>query len=161
MKHLKLFFKKNSTVKHIVIAMAAIALIGFIDATYLAVKHYAGTDLTCGVSGGCNVVTTSEYSQVFGIPVALFGAGYYVSILLLSIGFLDIKDKRILTILKWLPISGLLASAWFVYLQLYVIHAICLYCMGSATTSTLLFLLGMKLLYLDKKRSILNLDELV
>lgn len=128
-----------------------IALVGFTDATYLTIKHYNGSDLSCGLTGGCNEVTSSEYSTVFGIPVALGGALYYLAIFLSTVLYFDNKKDIWTKILQWLPIAGLLASAWFVYLQLYVIHAICQYCMASAATSTLLFILGMSLLYQSKK----------
>ncbi len=150
MLNLKLLSKTQLTVNYIVIAMLVISLFGFADATFLTIKHYNGSDLVCGEHGGCNVVTTSEYATIFNIPVALLGSLYYLSIFLLSVGYLDSKNKTAEKLLSWLPISGLAASAWFVYLQLFVINAICVYCMGSAVTSTLLFILGMTILY--KKR---------
>jgi len=130
--------------------MLVIAIIGFIDATYLTVNHYNGTDLVCGTSGGCTVVTTSTYSQIFGIPVALFGSLYYFFVASLSLAYLQQKNSLILKMLTYIPIIGFLMSGWFVYLQLYVINAICFYCMGSAITSTLLFTSSIKLFFTQK-----------
>ncbi len=124
----------------IVSIMLVIAIIGFIDATHLTISHFNGSELNCGVSGGCNVVTTSEYSELFGIPTALFGSIYYFILASLALFYLQNKNKFALNLLKYLPVTGFIMSAWFVYLQLYVINAICIYCMGSATTSSLLFL---------------------
>lgn len=121
--------------------VAFIAFIGFLDATYLTSAHYGAADLVCGEAGGCDIVTTSEYATVFGIPVALGGVFYYFSILLLSLLFIDTKNKKFLLPIVFLTPLGFLASGWFVYLQLYVINAICYYCMGSALSSTILFLL--------------------
>jgi uncharacterized membrane protein len=118
-----------------------LSFIGFLDASYLTASHYGATELACGLSGGCDTVTTSEYSTVFGIPVALGGALFYFSVLIFSLLFIDTKNKKFLLPIVFLTPLGFLSSVWFVYLQLYVIEAICYYCMGSATTSTLLFLL--------------------
>ncbi len=145
---------KNSSSKTprriLVIVISAIALIGFYDATYLTVKHFQNLTPNCSILEGCDVVTTSVYSKIAGIPVALLGSIYYASILALVIAYVDTKKKLFLKMLAHLTWAGLIASAWFVYLQLVVIGAICLYCMGSAVSSTLLFLLRFPLLkYLD------------
>lgn len=132
--------KDQRYARHIVVALLIIAIIGFADATHLTIAHYTGAELQCGEKGGCNIVTTSKYSMILGVPVALLGALYYVSIIMLCVAYLDSKKQQILYILSWYSIAGLLASLWFVYLQLFVIHAICRYCMGSAATSTLLFI---------------------
>lgn len=75
--------------------------------------------------------------------MALLGVFYYLTMLALAVTFLDRRDKRVLRLASWLSIAGLVASVVFVALQLFVIEAVCLYCMGSALTSTLLFILGM------------------
>ncbi len=135
----------------IVSVMLIIAIIGFIDATHLTISHFNGSELNCGVSGGCNVVTTSKYSELFGIPTALFGSIYYFIIASLALFYLQNKNNFVLTILKYLPVTGFIMSAWFVYLQIYVIHAICIYCMGSAITSSLLFISSLFLKLKNKK----------
>lgn len=130
-----------------------VSFLGFLDASYLTVKHFAGTPLPCSVLRGCEEVTTSQYSVVGGVPVALLGAIYYMAIFVLA--FLYLRNKKvffskfveeinnkadgILKFIAGLTTIGLLASFWFVYLQLFVIKAICLYCMFSAFTSILLF----------------------
>jgi len=121
--------------------IALLSFIGFLDASYLTASHYGAAELICGASGGCDTVTTSSYSTVLGIPVALGGAVYYFSVLILSLLFIDTKNKKFLLPIVFLTPLAFLSSVWFVYLQLYVIEAICYYCMGSALTSTILFLL--------------------
>lgn len=134
----------------IVVLMFIISIIGFIDATYLTVSHYNGNELVCGSSGGCNIVTSSKYSVIFGIPVAGFGALYYLTMATLTFAWLQRKHKTLKQIISYLPITGFVMSVWFVYLQLVVIEAICFYCMGSALSSTLLFIGGMLLLFKKK-----------
>ena len=127
----------------IAIAFLVVSFAGFVDAAYLTVEHFQGNAPNCGEYSGCETVTTSEYSKIAGVPVALLGVFYYLTMLALAVTFLDRRDKRVLRLASWLSIAGLVASVVFVALQLFVIEAVCLYCMGSALTSTLLFILGM------------------
>lgn len=132
--------------------------IGFIDATYLTVVHYQGESPACSLIHGCDVVTSSSYSLFFGIPVALFGLLFYITVILLSVAYIDRKKEIFLHIIAWLSISSFFASIWFVSLQLFVIHAICIYCMSSAITSTILFITGMVYIwkYQKKQRPIIK-----
>ncbi len=115
---------------------------GFLDAAYLTIKYYLGTPITCSIFEGCEKVTTSPYAALWDVPVALLGAAYYLLIFLLVIAFFDTKKAPILSFLARLTPIGFLASLWFLYLQIFVLGAICLYCLVSAFTSTMLFLLG-------------------
>lgn len=135
----------------ILIAILALASVGFIDATYLTVSHYAGVDLYCGVSGGCNTVTNSSYSIMFGVYMAVYGMLYYLSILALTVIYIDTKNKKVLKVLMILPALGFLFSLYLVYLQFFIINAICRYCMLSAGTSTLLLIINMFLIQNYKK----------
>lgn len=137
--------KNNSTQlpKWIVGGFILIAFIGFVDATYLTAKHYLGEAVTCSITSGCEQVTSSEWSVILGIPVALLGAGYYLFMTLGMLMYIDTKKEKLLYYLSRLTVLGLLASIYFVSLQIFVINAYCLYCMGSATTSTILFFLGL------------------
>lgn len=129
----------------------AVSIIGFVDALYLTIEHFRGVVPPCSILKGCEVVTTSSYSVVFGIPVALLGALYYVFFFIFSLAYFDSKKERILSLLSRFSIFGFLASLYFVYLQFFVLKALCIYCMMSATTSTLLFIVGM--FYLFRKNS--------
>ncbi len=132
-------------IKGLAIAFLVIAAIGFADATWLTAKHFLGGPLPC-LTGGCELVTTSAYSNILGIPVALLGAGYYLTQLILAIAYFESKSLTPLRLASYLATAGLLASIYFVSLQLFVLHAICIYCMVSAGTSTTLFILGLLLL---------------
>ena len=138
--------------KIIAILFCILSAIGLLDATYLTVKHYLGGIPPCTLRG-CEVVLTSAYNTIAGVPVALLGVLYYVTILLLSLAYLVSKKEAILRYAAHLTPAGFLASAYFVYLQLFVIKAICLYCMASAATSTLLFILGVYIVIATRKQS--------
>jgi uncharacterized membrane protein len=123
------------------IAILLIALVGFADASYLTLEHFRGVIPPC-TTDGCETVLTSAYSVVAGIPVALGGAIYY---LLIAIGMFAYLDSKNTKILKWTLIAtvlGLFCSVWFVFVQLFLVKAICQYCMLSAVTSTALFVLA-------------------
>jgi uncharacterized membrane protein len=126
----------------LVIIFLIVAFLGFADATYLTVKHFLGSAVTCSLLNGCGPVTSSVWSQIFGIPVALLGSLYYLGMMVLAAVYLESKNEFVGTWLPRLTILGLIASMYFVSLQVFVIQAYCLYCMGSAVTSATLFGLG-------------------
>jgi uncharacterized membrane protein len=127
--------------------------VGFADATYLTVEHYTSFSLPCTITNGCETVTNSAYSLMFGIPVALLGSLYYVGMLLAIYVILEFGVKRYLKYVAMASTAGFVFSLWFVYVQIFLIGAICQYCMISAFTSTLLFAASMKYLY-DLKTSL-------
>lgn len=131
-------FKLN---KFLITSFLVVALAGFADSVYLTTKYYIGT-INCSVFSGCQEVLSSSYSDIFGIPTALLGAFFYLFILINILVYIQYKNKIATNVLAFIPTLGLLFSIWLVYLQLVVINAICIYCMGSALTSTLLFILS-------------------
>lgn len=133
---------------------------GFVDSTYLTVTHFLGATVPCSIVHGCEKVLSSQYSSIFGIPVALLGAFYYLTILVLAVIYFDSRKTSVLKLLACLTPFGFLASLIFVYLQIFVIGAICLYCMVSATTSTILFISGMHYLKKHKVKSEITLEKI-
>jgi|SRR3989344_544084 len=131
--------------KTLKILFLTLSLLGFLDASYLAIKYYQGEVPTCAFFQGCDVVTTSEYAAIFGISIALLGAIYYLSLLILSIIYLDTKNPRFIKIGAVIAGGGFLFSLWLIYLQIFVLNALCLYCIISAISSTSLFIIGLKL----------------
>lgn len=132
------------------VAFLVTSALGFLDATYLTVEHYRGVVPPCSIVSGCEAVTTSRYATVSGMPVALLGALYYLTILVLAVAYLDRRQSVWLRLAAYLTFVGLAASVWLVYLQLFVIKAICLYCLFSAATSTILWGLGITVLVLGR-----------
>ncbi len=133
--HLQQFLNKYIVVFFIV------AGLGFIDATFLSVEHYRGEIPPCSLTGGCETVTTSEYSKIMGIPVAYTGALYYLIVLILLILYVDLRREIFIKGIFGLTTIGFLGSIYFTFLQFFVIKAICPYCLFSALTSTILFFL--------------------
>ncbi|MCX6734696.1 MAG: vitamin K epoxide reductase family protein [Candidatus Peregrinibacteria bacterium] len=145
--------KSTHLPKWLIWSLIIVSFIGFLDASYLTIAHYTGLALRCSVFSGCEQVTTSPYSVVLGIPVALMGVLYYLTILLATLFYYDSRKSYLPKYIAWATNAGLAASVWFVFLQLFVIKAICQYCMISATTSTLLFIFGIIIIkqYGEKK----------
>jgi len=124
------------------VATLIVALIGFADATYLVIEHFRGVVPPCTITAGCELVLTSPFSVVWGIPVALLGSLFYLLIAAGAFAYLESKNEEILRYTLQFTMFGLLASIWFVFLQVFILHSYCAYCMGSALTSTTLFILA-------------------
>ena len=133
-----------SAANKIVVAILICAALGFIDASYLTVSHYFAIPLPCSIVNGCEKVTTSVYSTVFGVPLALFGAAYYLAMVLLSVFSFDRKNERSMKVVAVLSTAGFLVSLGLVSIQLFVLDSICLYCMTSAAITTIVFLLSIR-----------------
>ncbi len=137
-----------------VIAFLVVALIGFADAAYLTVEHYQNVIPPCTTSG-CETVLTSAYSTLFGLPVSLWGVIYYLVIAIGAIIYVEARfvskqvrpiHEKLIALTLRATVAGLIASAYFFYLQAAVIHSFCQYCLGSAATSTILFVLAVCML---------------
>ena len=128
--------------KNLAIAFCVVSFIGFLDATFLAVKFFLHEPVRCSLLEGCATVTSSAYAHLGPVPVALLGTIYYLAMFILSVHYLDTHDARRFLLTTKLAILGFCASLWFVALQIFIIQAICIYCMLSAISSTTLFILG-------------------
>ena len=107
---------------------AVVALIGLGIATYLTIVHYAGGAPVCAIAHGCETVQKSRYAEFAGIPVAVLGLLGYVA-LLISLA----KDTEAFrTASAFIALAGLGFSGYLTYLELFTIHAICIWCVGSA-----------------------------
>jgi len=140
--------------KWVLIVFALVAFIGFIDAVYLTAVHFLGQSPGCSILEGCEEVTSSEYATIGFIPISLFGAVYYLFVFLLTILALDGGKRGALIaaiITTWIAFAVTLV---LVFLQVFVIKALCLYCMASALTTTILFVMGLVLLQYKKGRSL-------
>jgi uncharacterized membrane protein len=121
--------------------MIALAVLGLFVAGYLLVSHYSEANVLCVEGGGCDRVRQSIYSEVLGMPVALLGVLGY----LLILGTLILEETNS----EWaaaapllvfgLTLVGVLYSAYLTYLELFVILAICPYCVTSAVVMVALF----------------------
>jgi uncharacterized membrane protein len=115
-------------------AAIGVALAGLGIATYLTVVHYSGGDPVCAVAHGCATVQQSDYAALAGVPVALLGVLGYLGVLAALIR--DGEAWR--TAAAFLSLAGLGFSAWLTYVEVGVLNAICIWCVGSAICMALL-----------------------
>lgn len=122
------------------IVAALVAVVGIIDAVYLTVHHYTAEPVPCGAEFDCGAVLNSSYAEIAGIPLAAFGAAaYFVAF---SLAVLTAFGDRRMWKLFGVQVTLMAAfSVWLFYLQAVVIGAYCQYCLISAATTLILFLL--------------------
>ena len=116
------------------LSMTLLAATGLVVALYLAITKLAGGSPVCGPLRGCETVASSEYSVLFGVPVAVFGVAYSVVLLALSIAWWRQGDRRALLGAYGLGLLGCFVVAALTYLEVAVIEAICVYCVVYAIT---------------------------
>lgn len=139
--------------------LALISLVGLFVAGYLALYKlgYIGT-ITCTV-GSCETVQTSKWAEFLGLPVAVWGVGYYLAALALSVGSTLPKyeaSRGMTWTLVLLTGWGFVFSAWLTWLELFVIHAICQWCVVSAILATIMFVVA--LLELRRPPAVVELE---
>lgn len=119
---------------------SVIALLGLVDAVYLTVHHYTAVPVPCSILEGCEQVLTSSWSEIGGIPLAAFGAAaYFVAFsLALLTAFGDTRMWKIFGIQATVMAA---VSVWLLYVQGMVIGAFCQFCLLSAASSLLLFVI--------------------
>lgn len=109
------------------LAAAAVALAGLAVAGYLTWAHFDDGVLVCVAGGGCETVQESEYAEIAGVPVAALGLGFYAVVLGLLVG--DSATARLGAAM--LALVGLVFSAYLLVLQLFVIDAVCAWCLAN------------------------------
>jgi uncharacterized membrane protein len=125
--------------------IAVISLAGLFIGIYLTLYHYGmiGT-LVCGVSS-CEQVQTSRWAMFLGVPIATWGAAYYALMLIVSMARIQprFEDSAGLTLATFvLACWGMIFSAWLNYLEAFVIHAWCEWCLTSTALVLLMFALA-------------------
>ena len=122
------------------ITLLVLTVLGVVLASYLTYIHYAGIKPLCGRNGGgCEIVQTSEYSKLVGVPVALIGLLGYIAILG-SLLVPESETSRLATVA--FTVIGFGFSAYLTYRELFSIHHICEYCVSSAVIVTILMCLS-------------------
>jgi uncharacterized membrane protein len=116
-------------------ALVALAAVGAAIAGYLTLAHYTGAATLCTGVGGCELVQASRFAVVAGVPVALWGLALYLALGALAAWRAVAGPRTPLPArlaLFALALAGVLYSAYLTYLELFVIGAICPWCVASA-----------------------------
>jgi uncharacterized membrane protein len=125
--------------------VATLALAGIFISLYLTLyKLGVIGELSCSI-GSCETVNTSKWSQFLGLPVATWGLFFYIDVFIIAlVGTMPkAADSRAISIVLTAEAAiGVLFSAWLTYLELAVIHAICIWCVTSALVVTAILLVS-------------------
>jgi uncharacterized membrane protein len=124
-----------------------LSLIGLGVAAYLTYVETQSVEAFCGPVGDCNSVQSSSYAKIWGIlPVGLLGAAGYIAILAAWFG----ARQKWGWLSQYAPVAlfgmalfGTIFSIYLTYLELYVIYAVCIWCISSAIIITLLLLVSL------------------
>jgi uncharacterized membrane protein len=116
---------------------AVISLAGLADATYLTVMYLTGETAVCGGSATCFQVLGSAYARIGGIPVAAFGALAYFSAFSFAT-FAAFDYARMRTFFALMVCTMFATTLWLLYVQAFLLHAFCRYCLFSAAAVFLL-----------------------
>jgi uncharacterized membrane protein len=115
--------------------LLVLSLAGLGISSYLAYTHWADATIACGGVGNCNLVNNSEYAELAGVPVALLGALCYAAMIASALAWLWLRPSGLAwpVMLLWgLSVGGTLYSAYLTYIEIFVLEAICIYCVASA-----------------------------
>jgi uncharacterized membrane protein len=113
-------------------ALLALSAAGLLIALYLSWTRLAGGLPACGPVRGCDTVALSEYSAIVGVPVAYLGAAFSTVLLGAVLVWLGRGERVALQAAYGLATLGVVFVAYLTYLELFVIHAICVWCVGYA-----------------------------
>jgi uncharacterized membrane protein len=127
-------------------AIVLLALVGLLIALYLWLYKlgFIGT-LQCG-TGSCEYVQTSRYAELLGMPVAFYGVGGYAVLFVVGLAGVQprfVADRRVALLLAALSSLGLAFTVYLTYIELFVLRAVCRWCVASAVIITALWALSM------------------
>src|SRR6266704_6702900 len=131
---------RTTRVVWIYLIAAVISLVGLADAIYLTVEHLSGESLRCTIISGCSEVLSSPYSHIGSVPLAALGAAAYFVVFSLAT-LAAFRYAFAATILKIVVAMMFLTTLWLLYLQAFVIHHFCQYCLLSAAVTTVLLII--------------------
>lgn len=113
---------------HPAVILAVLDVIGLGIAVYLSVVELNGGVPVCGPIKGCEEVARSEYSRIAGIPVAVIGVALSLVLLTLAVAWWRTNLYALLLAHYGLSLAGVIFEAYFIYLQVFVIGAVCIWC---------------------------------
>ena len=134
-------------------ALSVLAVAAMGVAAYLTYTHYSDTQVQCLVGHGCQTVQQSKYSTIAGVPVALLGGLAAATLLVVTLGRL----AGLALAVEWasLAVVGLTTvsvafAAYLTYIELFVLDAICIYCVTLASIFTASWLISLADSYLTR-----------
>lgn len=136
---------------HPAIILAVLDTLGLLIAGYLSTVELEGGVPVCGPLKGCEEVALSEYARVGGIPVAVFGVFLSLALLTLAIAWWKTDIYGLLLGHYGLSLVGVMFDGYFLYLQVFVIKAVCVWCVSYEVSLLLRFLIAFVVWYRQPK----------
>ena len=123
--------------------LAVLDIVGLAVASYLSVVELGGGVPVCGPIKGCEEVARSEYSRIGGVPVAVFGVALSLVLLTCAIAWWRTNLYSLLLAHYGLSLVGVVFEAYFMYLQVAVIGAVCIWCTTYGLSLVLRFVIAL------------------
>lgn len=127
----------------LIVATLVFAIAGAAIASYLAYENLQSRSGVCTITHGCATVQKSAYGKILGVPVSVPGLGLYIALGAAAVGWLanfrGLRDT-FSVLACYGALFGFLFSGYLTYVEGFVLDAWCIYCIGSASLMTLLFI---------------------
>jgi uncharacterized membrane protein len=108
--------------------LVALDVFGLAIAVYLSVVELGGGVPSCGPLKGCETVATSEYAWIGPLPVAVYGTGLSLLLLVLAVAWIRTDRPALLDLHYGLSLIGVIFEIYFLTVQLFIIQAVCVWC---------------------------------
>ena len=125
------------------LAITVLALLGIFVSGYLSYIHYSGAPIYCGGSNSCELVNASRFAFLGPIPVAALGLGAYLAILILSRIQSDDDRPWPAMLIFGLALIGAMFQLYLSYIEVFVLRAICYWCVSSQIIILVIFILAL------------------
>jgi uncharacterized membrane protein len=124
--------------RSLTLTLAVLAAGGLAVSAYLTVTHWGGTPLACAGVGDCEYVNSSPYATLAGLPVSGLGAVLYIGLVAGALAcWWRPADPRLPVVFWGIALAGFGYAGYLTYVELYVLDAVCVWCITSASILTL------------------------
>ena len=125
-------------------ASIVLVVIGILVSIYMTIYKLTDNNNMCLGNGGCSVVNSSKYSEIYGIPVALVGVGGYLAILALHL--LENRNNHMRAnatlYIFGAALTGFLFTLYLIYVEIALLKALCPFCLTSQIVMTIIFIIS-------------------
>ena len=128
---------------HPALILVVLDVLGLAIASYLSAVELNGGVPTCGLVSGCEQVALSQYARIASVPVAALGVLFTLALLFLALSWWRTGVYGLLLGHYGLSLVGVLFNVYLLYLQIFVIRALCIWCLSFESVTFLAFLVAL------------------
>ena len=125
-------------------ASVALVVLGLLVSIYMTIYKVTSNNAMCLGSGDCSTVNASSYSEVYGIPVAVFGVLGYAAILMVL--YFENRNRFLMQnstlMIFGMALTGFIFTVWLIYVEVVLLKALCPFCVTSQTAMTIIFIIA-------------------